>query len=126
MGAAPACQARTGRQVGSPGLRPAHAPNPDHPREAGGVGYVLRIDGVRVYHSGSTALVPELEKLRADVALIAFWDGYILSTQDAAELARRLGAKVVIPIHCKPEEALKLRETLQPGIRVLVKQQPQI
>jgi L-ascorbate metabolism protein UlaG (beta-lactamase superfamily) len=101
---------------------PAYTPrHPDHPREAGGVGYVLTIGGVRVYHSGSTALVPELRKVRADVALLAFWDGYILSTQDAAELARSLGAKVVIPIHCKPEEAAELRDALQPSIRVLIK-----
>ena len=34
-------------------------------------------------------------------------DGYILSTQDAAEVARSLGAKLVIPIHGKPEEAVE-------------------
>jgi L-ascorbate metabolism protein UlaG (beta-lactamase superfamily) len=101
---------------------PAYTPqHPDHPRETGGVGYVLTIGGVRVYHSGSTALVPELKEVRADVALLAFVEGYILGTQDAAELARSLGAKFVIPIHCKPEEAVKLRDALQPSIRVLIK-----
>ena len=101
---------------------PAYTPqHPDHARDAGGVGYVLTIGGVRVYHSGSTALVPELKKLRADVALLAFWDGYILNTQEAAELARSLGVKSVIAIHCKPEEAVKLRDALQPSIRVLIK-----
>jgi L-ascorbate metabolism protein UlaG (beta-lactamase superfamily) len=77
---------------------PDHA---DHPLAAGGVGYVLTI-----------------------VALIAFWNGYILSTDDAATLARSLGAKIVIPIHCKPEEAVKLRDALQPAIRVVLQDQP--
>jgi L-ascorbate metabolism protein UlaG (beta-lactamase superfamily) len=104
-----------------PAYTPDHA---DHPLAAGGVGYVLTIDGVKVYHSGSTALVPELKALRADVALMAFWNGYILSTEDAATLARSLGAKIVIPIHCKPEEAVKLRHTLQPAIRVVLQDQP--
>jgi len=105
---------------------PAYTPdNPDHARDTGGVGYVLTIDGVRVYHSGSTALVPELKTVRADVALLAFWEGYILSTQDAASLARSLGVKVVIPIHCKPEEAVKLRDMLQPAIQVDVRTLPQ-
>jgi len=105
-----------------PAYTPDHA---DHPRETGGVGYVLTIDGVRIFHSGSTALVPELKELRADIALIAFWDGYILGTEDAAALARSLGATFVVPIHCKPEEAVKLRDALQPAIRVFIKDRPQ-
>jgi L-ascorbate metabolism protein UlaG (beta-lactamase superfamily) len=100
----------------------AYTPDlPDHPKSLGGVGYVLTIGGAKIYHSGSTALVPELEAVRADVALLAFWDGYILSTTDAASLARSLGAQVVIPIHCKPEDAVKLRDMLQPDIRVDLK-----
>jgi len=33
---------------------------------------------------------------------------------------------LVIPIHCKPEEAVKLRDTLQPAVRVLIDDRPQI
>jgi L-ascorbate metabolism protein UlaG (beta-lactamase superfamily) len=90
----------------------------DHARERGGVGYVVTIGGVRVYHSGSTELVPELKAVRADVAVLAFVEGYIMNTQDAAELARSLGAKIVVPTHCKPEEAVKLRELLKGTTRV--------
>lgn len=85
----------------------------DHARERGGVGYVVTIGGVRIYHAGSTDLVPELKSVRADVAVLWFVDGYIMNTQDAAELARSLKAKIVIPTHCKPEEAVKLRELLK-------------
>jgi L-ascorbate metabolism protein UlaG (beta-lactamase superfamily) len=98
-----------------PAYTPHHA---DHARERGGVGYVVTIGGVRVYHSGSTELVPELRAVRADVAVLAFVDGYIMNTQDAAELARSLEAKVVVPTHCKPEEAVKLRELLKGTTRV--------
>jgi L-ascorbate metabolism protein UlaG (beta-lactamase superfamily) len=73
---------------------------------------------VRVYHSGSTELVPELSLVRADVAVLCFVEGYIMNTQDAAELARSLKAKVVVPTHCRPEEALKLRELLRGVTRV--------
>jgi L-ascorbate metabolism protein UlaG (beta-lactamase superfamily) len=90
----------------------------DHARESGGVGYVVTIGGVRIYHSGSTELVPELKTVRADVAVLCFIEGYIMSTQDAAELARSLKAEIVIPTHCKPEEAVKLRELLKDTTRV--------
>jgi L-ascorbate metabolism protein UlaG (beta-lactamase superfamily) len=104
---------------------PAYTPShPDHARATGGVGYVLAIGGVSVYHSGSTALVPELKEVRADVALLAFYDGYILSTHDAAALARSLGASFVVPVHCKPEEALRLRDMLQPEVAVVIKSAP--
>jgi L-ascorbate metabolism protein UlaG (beta-lactamase superfamily) len=93
---------------------PAYTPHhPDHARERGGVGYVVTLGGVRIYHSGSTELVPELKAVRADVAVLAFWEGYIMSTADAAELARSLQAKIVVPTHCKPEEAVKLRDLLK-------------
>jgi L-ascorbate metabolism protein UlaG (beta-lactamase superfamily) len=92
---------------------PAYTPHhPDHARERGGVGYVVTLGGVRIYYSGSTELVPELQAVRADVAVLAFWEGYVMSTEEAAELARSLQAKVVVPTHCKPEEALKLRDLL--------------
>jgi L-ascorbate metabolism protein UlaG (beta-lactamase superfamily) len=92
--------------------------HPDHARERGGVGYIVTIGGVRIYHSGSTDLVPELRPLRADVAVLCFWEGYIMSTQDAAELARSLKAKIIVPTHCKPEEAAKLRDLLKGTARV--------
>ena len=83
-----------------------------------GVGYVVSLEGVRIYHSGSTELVPELKAVRADLAVLAFWEGYVMSTQDAADLARSLRATIVIPTHCKPEEAVKLRDLLKGATQV--------
>ena len=34
--------------------------HPYHPREAGGVGYVIALDGVRYYHAGDTDALPEI------------------------------------------------------------------
>ncbi len=33
---------------------------PYHPRESGGVGYVVALDGVRYYHAGDTDAIPEM------------------------------------------------------------------
>ena len=43
-----------------------------HPREAGGVGYELRVGGERLYHSGDTDVIPEMDQVAGvDVALLA-------------------------------------------------------
>jgi L-ascorbate metabolism protein UlaG (beta-lactamase superfamily) len=45
---------------------PAYTPHhPDHARERGGVGYVVSLGGVRIYHSGSTELAPTQVELMA-------------------------------------------------------------
>ena len=43
---------------------------PYHPRESGGVGYVVALDGVRYYHAGDTDAVPEMADVHCDVALL--------------------------------------------------------
>ena len=42
---------------------------PPHPREAGGLGFLVEMDGVRIYHAGDTGLIPEMNDLgTVDVA----------------------------------------------------------
>ncbi len=50
---------------------PAYNTNkPNHPREAGHVGYVVEMDGRRVYHAGDTDLIPEMAEIGCDVAIL--------------------------------------------------------
>ena len=42
-----------------------------HPREAGWVGYELNVRGERLYHSGDTDVIPEMDSVTGvDVALL--------------------------------------------------------
>ena len=76
--------------------------NPDkpfHPRENGWVGYVLTVLGRRVYVAGDTDATPEAAGVNCEIALLPIGGKYTMDPEQAADLARRMGPKVVIPIH---------------------------
>jgi L-ascorbate metabolism protein UlaG (beta-lactamase superfamily) len=71
-----------------------------HPREAGGVGYELRVGGERLYHSGDTDVIPEMDQVAGvDVALLAVSGTYVMTPGEAAEAARRIQPRVAVPMH---------------------------
>lgn len=116
------------RWVELPGLTvcPVAAAHALHPDAFGGytfwldakghdraLGYVLVVNGVRVYHSGDTVywpgLVERLQDLDVDIALLPIngrdWmreqDGIVgnLTAPEAAELAWQAGIDLVVPCH---------------------------
>jgi L-ascorbate metabolism protein UlaG (beta-lactamase superfamily) len=71
-----------------------------HPREAGWVGYELSFRGERLYHSGDTDVIPEMDKVTGvDVALLPVSGVYVMTAHEAAEAARRIQPRVAIPMH---------------------------
>jgi L-ascorbate metabolism protein UlaG (beta-lactamase superfamily) len=70
-----------------------------HPREAGGLGYVLTVDGTRIYHAGDTDPIPEMEGLEVDIALLPVSGVYVATAEEAVEAANKVGPKIVIPMH---------------------------
>ncbi|MEA2397526.1 MAG: hypothetical protein QOK25_1082 [Thermoleophilaceae bacterium] len=73
---------------------------PFHPREAGWVGYEVRVGGERLYHSGDTDVIPEMDQVvGVDVALLAVSGVYVMTAGEAAEAARRIQPRVAVPMH---------------------------
>ncbi len=70
-----------------------------HPRRAGHVGYILTLHGVRVYHAGDTDFIPEMERIRCDVALLPVSGTYVMDAKEAAQAAAVLQPRLVIPMH---------------------------
>lgn len=70
-----------------------------HPREAGGVGYVLTADGTTIYHAGDTDPIPEMEGLEVDIAMIPVSGVYVATAEEAVEAAKKIKPGVVIPMH---------------------------
>jgi len=71
-----------------------------HVRENGWVGYVVTIDGVKVYHAGDTDLIPEMEGLQCDVALLPVGGTYTMDAEEAAEAATVIKPKIAaVPMH---------------------------
>jgi L-ascorbate metabolism protein UlaG (beta-lactamase superfamily) len=72
---------------------------PFHPKEANHVGYVITVDGVRLYHAGDTDAIPELAEIECDVALLPVSGKYVMTAEEAAEAARTLSPQIVVPMH---------------------------
>ena len=73
---------------------------PFHPREAGWVGYEVNVRGERLYHSGDTDVIPEMDSVTGvDVALLPVSGVYMMTAQEAAEAARRIQPRVAVPMH---------------------------
>jgi L-ascorbate metabolism protein UlaG (beta-lactamase superfamily) len=71
-----------------------------HPREAGWVGYELNVRGERLYHSGDTDVIPEMDSVSGvDVALLPVSGVYVMTAGEAAEAARRIQPRVAVPMH---------------------------
>ena len=66
-------------------------------------GYVIRMDGVSVYHAGDTALFSDMkligELYHPDIAFLPIGGRYTMGTREAMMAANFIGAKTVIPIH---------------------------
>ncbi len=77
------------------------------------VGYVLKLNGVTLYHAGDTVIYPglveRLERIKPDVAMLPINGRDFfrrerdivgnMNYREAAELAVRIGAETVIPLH---------------------------
>jgi L-ascorbate metabolism protein UlaG (beta-lactamase superfamily) len=73
---------------------------PFHPREAGWVGYVINAGGHKIYHSGDTDVIPEMDQAAgADVALLPVSGTYVMTAVEAAEAARRIDPDIAVPMH---------------------------
>ena len=72
---------------------------PFHPKSAGWVGYILNIDGERIYIAGDTDLTKEAKEVKCDIALIPIGGTYTMDAKKAAELVNIIKPKTVIPTH---------------------------
>ena len=73
------------------------------------VGYIITIDGVKIYASGDTSTTKEMETFAAlelDYALFPCDGFFNMGPDEAAECAKLVGAKHNIVIHSKPGESI--------------------
>ena len=87
-------------------IEAVEAYNKNHnPQEC--VGYIINIDGVKLYHPGDTSKTAQMEtfsKKNLDYALLPCDGFYNMEAKEAAECAKIIGAKHNIPIHTGPFE----------------------
>lgn len=90
-------------QVGSIHIKGVPAYNTEkefHPRENGWLGFVVEMDGIRVYYAGDTDAAEEMEGLGdIDLALIPVGGTFTFDAGEAAEAVSRFSPKKVLPYH---------------------------
>ena len=70
-----------------------------HPKENGWVGYIITIDGLRIYHAGDTDEIPEMKEIKADIALLPIGGTYTMDYKEAAKACEEIKPKILIPMH---------------------------
>ena len=79
---------------------PAYNTNKNfHPKDKGWLGFIVTVNGVRIYHAGDTDLIPEMDTLQVDIALLPVSGTYVMTAEEAVEAAKRIKPKLVIPMH---------------------------
>ncbi len=66
-------------------------------------GFIIHVDGLRLYHAGDTNIMPDFElygKLyKPDIAILPIGDHYTMGHEDAAHAVNMLSPKFAIPMH---------------------------
>ena len=72
---------------------------PFHPRQNEMLGFIITMNGARIYHAGDTDSIPEMERFSVDVACLPVSGTYVMTAEEAAESTKRIKLKVAIPMH---------------------------
>ncbi|NCN87068.1 MBL fold metallo-hydrolase [archaeon] len=101
---------------------------PFHSKEEGLVGYLIKTNGVIIYHAGDTDKIPEMEKLTGYnqnfVALLPVGGRFTMDPVEASEAAKLIKPTVAIPMHWgtivgTKADAIEFKELCEAeGIRV--------
>ena len=72
---------------------------PFHPKEDNKVGFLFELNGITIYHTGDTDLIPEMSDLKPDIALVPVSGTYVMTAQEAAKAVEKIKPKIAIPMH---------------------------
>lgn len=97
-----------------------------HPQANNWLGFIVELDGVKIYHTGDADLIPEMQGLEVDIALIPVSGTYVMDADQGVEAARTIKPKIAVPMHYgaivgSEADAEKFANALKDEITVVVK-----
>lgn len=101
---------------------------PFHPKEDNKVGFIVTINNVRIYHAGDTDAIPEMSKIKADIALLPVSGTYVMTAEEAAQAVKMIKPKIAIPMHYgaivgSEQDAKKFKEMVKEcDVKILTKE----
>jgi L-ascorbate metabolism protein UlaG (beta-lactamase superfamily) len=89
-------------QIGSfkiTGVRAYNLTKTFHPKSKNWLGYLIEVDGIKIYHAGDTDNIPEMKEIQTDIALLPIGGTYTMNVEEAAAATEIIRAKLYIPMH---------------------------
>ncbi|CAN2041146.1 MBL fold metallo-hydrolase [Candidatus Magnetomoraceae bacterium gMMP-15] len=99
-----------------------------HPKSNGWLGFIIEIEGVRLYHAGDTDFIPEMKDLKVDIALLPVSGTYVMNANQAVEAALAIKPALAIPMHYGAivggdQDAADFKKALEGKIEVMILKQ---
>jgi L-ascorbate metabolism protein UlaG (beta-lactamase superfamily) len=96
-----------------------------HPKKNGWLGFIVEMEGVRIYHAGDTDFIPEMKDFRVDIALIPVSGTYVMTADQALKAALAMKPQLAIPMHYgaivgNDQDAQKFKKGLEGKVEVLI------
>ena len=96
-----------------------------HPKNKGWLGFVLEMEGTRIYHAGDTDFIQEMKELKVDIAFLPVSGTYVMTAEQAVKAARAIKPKLAIPMHYgaivgDEKDAMAFNKALEGEVEVLV------
>ncbi len=80
-------------------IKAVPAYNSHHPQSFDGLGFIISVNYHDIYYAGDTDLIPEMDRIRPDIAILPIGGRQTMNAETAAEAVRRLRPRWVIPSH---------------------------
>ena len=99
-----------------------------HPKTSGMLGFIVTIEGVRIYHAGDTDFIPEMNSIKTDIALLPVSGTYVMTAEEAVQAALAIKPAIAIPMHFNAivgseKDAALFKEKLAGKIEVVILKQ---
>lgn len=96
-----------------------------HPKGNAWLGFIVDVEGVRIYHAGDTDHIPEMKNFKVDIALLPVSGTYVMTADQAVKAALAINPKLAIPMHYgaivgDEKDALKFKKALEGKIQVRI------
>ncbi len=70
-----------------------------HPRQNKWVGFIITMEGSRIYYCGDTDFIPEMREIEADIMIVPVGGTYTMTAEEAAEAVNLIKPGIAIPVH---------------------------
>lgn len=106
------------------------SPNvPYHPESGNNLGFVITVDGVKIYHAGDTDEIPGMASRvkDVDIVFVPVSGSYVMTPAEAAKAVNRIVPKIAVPMHYggfvgTRDDAIKFKSMAKCEVRILEKE----